>query len=197
MTTGARRGELLGIRWRDVDLDTGRLQIAQTVTILDGAAVLDTPKTRAALRTIKLPTEAVDLLREHRKRWAARKLTAGPAWHDHDLVLCTAEEKPVHPSNIGRSFQRLSKAAGLRRVRFHDLQHTHATWLIAAGHPITAVSERLGHAKVSITLDTYAHVVAKTRDHAAEAVSALLYRPDEAGEAAKGPAVAMALRLGT
>ena len=174
VTTGARRGELLGVRWRDLDLDTARLQIAQTVTTLDGAAVLDTPKTRAALRTIKLPAEAVDLLREHRKQWAARKLAAGPAWHDHDLVVCTADGKPVHPSNVGRSFQRLSKAAGVRRVRFHDLRHAHATWLLGGGLPVPVVSARLGHARASITLDTYAHVLPHMQDAAVDALGAML-----------------------
>ncbi|MDP9363622.1 MAG: site-specific integrase, partial [Chloroflexota bacterium] len=91
------------------------------------------------------------------------------------LVVCTGEGNVVNPANVDRSFARLVRAAGVQRIRFHDLRHTHATWLLAAGQPVKVVSERLGHARVSITLDTYAHVLPDMQERAVEAFGSVLF----------------------
>ena len=107
--------------------------------------------------------------------WAARKLAAAE-WADGDLVFCTGEGKPINPNNLYRNFAAIIDRAGVPTIRLHDLRHTHATLLLSAGTPIKAVSERLGHAKTSITLDTYAHVLPDMQDRAVEAIDAALLR---------------------
>jgi integrase len=186
LTTGARQGELLGLRWQDVDLVKGSLSIRQSLAMLDGKPVIQAPKSRAAVRTIGLPIETVAALKAHKARQNEERLKAGPAWADHDLVFTTPTGNPIHPSNVLRNYVKLQERAGVPRIRFHDLRHTHATWLITGGQPITSVSERLGHAKSSITLDVYAHAVAATRDGAALAVSALLFGDDDTTAAEVG-----------
>jgi len=186
LTTGARQGELLGVRWQDLDFDRATLTIRQAVAVHKGRVIIQEPKSRAALRTIALPVESVAALRAHRVRQATARLATADAYADHDLVFATALGTPVHPSNVLRAFYRLIERTGVPRITFHGLRHTHATWLIANGTPITTVSERLGHAKSSITLDTYAHVVARTRDEAALAISGLLFGPDAAPVASVG-----------
>ena len=177
LATGARQGELLGLRWEDLDLTRGTLSVRQAVAVHKGRVIFQEPKSRAAVRTIALPVEAVAALRSHRVRQATDRLALPIPYVDHDLVFATALGGPYHPSNVLRSFYKLIGRAGVPRITYHGMRHTHATWLIASGTPITTVSDRLGHAKSSITLDTYAHVVASTRDDAALAVSALLFGP--------------------
>lgn len=189
LTTGARQGELLGVRWQDLDMVKGTMAVRQSVAVYERKAIIQAPKSRAAVRTITLPPEAVAALKAHRTRQLAARLAAGPVWSDHDLVFATYAGGPIHPSNVVRSFAKIVDRAGVPRIRFHDLRHTHATWLIAGGEPIPNVSERLGHAKTSITLDTYAHVVATTRDRAAAAVGALLFGP-VTGEEEEADAIA-------
>ena len=186
LTTGARRGELLGLRWGDCDLAKGTVGVRQSVVICGNRPIIQAPKSRAGGRTVGLPPEAVAALKAHRARQNAARLAAGQVWDDHDLVFATGAGGPLNPANVVRSYARIVARAGVPRIRFHDLRHTHATWLIAGGQPITNVSERLGHAKTSITLDTYAHVVASTRDRAAEAVGALLFGPDADTDADTG-----------
>ncbi len=176
LTTGMRKGELLGLRWRDLDWERATVQVHQTVTTYKGAATIQEPKTVTARRTVRLMPEAVASLKEHRKAWATRKLAAGPLWHDTDLITCTAIGTPVHPSNVDRSFQAIIARASLRRIRFHDLRHTHATWLLTSGTPLKVVQERLGHAKPSITLDVYGHLLAGMQDEAVDRLGAMLFQ---------------------
>jgi integrase len=152
---------------------------------LKNRPVIQETKSRAAVRTIALPVEAVAALKGHKARQNAERLAIGDAWADHDLVFATPAGGPIHASNVARNFYRIVARADVPRIRFHDLPHTHSTWLIADGQPITTVSERLGHANPSITTDIYGHVVAATRDGAALAVSALLFG-DEAEPARVG-----------
>jgi integrase len=176
LTTGLRRGELLGLRWQDLELTKRTLQVAQTVTILKGAPYIQTPKSTAALRTVALPPETAEALAAHRVRQLERRLKAGGVWHDHDLVFCTGEGKPINPHNLARNYGKIIDTAGVPKIRLHDLRHTHATLLLTNGLPVKVVSERLGHAKTSITMDTYAHVLPGMQDAAADATSALLFK---------------------
>jgi integrase len=114
-------------------------------------------------------------LAKYRVVWAARQLAAAD-WADGDLVFCTGSGKPLNPNNMYRNFEAIIERAGMPRIRLHDLRHTHATLLLAAGTPIKAVSERLGHTKTSVTLDIYAHVLPDMQDRAVEAIDAALLR---------------------
>lgn len=173
LKTGLRRGELLGVRWQDLDLDRGTLTVQQTIGVLAGAPHVKLPKTDAGRRVVRLSADVVAALKEHRKAQVERQLAA-EAWAEGDLVFCTGEGKPLNPNNLYRNYDALIAGAGVPRIRLHDLRHTHATLLLAAGTPIKAVSERLGHSKTSITLDTYAHVLPDMQDRAVDAIDAAL-----------------------
>lgn len=174
---GMRRGEALGLRWRDVGWERGTVHISQTVApdkANKGAALIqDRTKTHAGARSVRLSPDTLEALREHRSRWLERRLAA-TTWTDHDLIVCTGIGTPVNPNNVSRSFDGLVKRAGLRRIRVHDLRHTSATLLLLAGTPAKIVSERLGHASVGITLDLYSHVSPHMQDDAALAISRVL-----------------------
>jgi integrase len=175
LSTGLRRGELLGLRWSDLEVERGMLTVRQTVAILAGAPSIQPPKSDAARRAVKLSADAVSALATHRVRQVAARLQA-PTWEDHDLIFCTSSGRPLNPNNLYRNYEAIVAAGGVPRIRLHDLRHTHATLLLQAGTPIKAVSERLGHAKTSITLDTYAHVLPQMQDHAVEAIDAALFQ---------------------
>lgn len=173
-TTGMRRGELLGLRWRDLDLDAARASIVQT--LIDGptAPQLSEPKTDHGRRSLALDGGTVAVLRAHRKAQAAEKLALGPAYEDHELVFCREDGVPLWPRTFSRTFDRLVKGAELPRIRFHDLRHGHATLSLQAGIHPKVVSERLGHANIGITLDTYSHAVPAMQEDAAAKVAALI-----------------------
>ncbi|MDP9363206.1 MAG: site-specific integrase [Chloroflexota bacterium] len=175
-TTGLRRGELLGVRWRDLDLDRRTLTVRQCVVLWRGAPMIQHPKSAASRRTVKLLPETAVALRSHRLRQTERRWRAGTLWHDNDLVFCTGEGKPLNPNNLLRAYKAVIGKASVPNIRFHDLRHTHATLLLRAGQPVKVVSERLGHAKTSITLDTYAHVLPDMQDGAVEKLGEILFR---------------------
>lgn len=176
-TTGVRRGEALGLRWRDIDLERGTATIAQLIVPKAGAPLIQEPKTNAGRRSLRLLPATIAALKAHRTAWLARKLAAPPElWEDYDLVFCTAIGRPLNPNNIARNFQGIVRAADPPRIRVHDLRHTHATLLLAEGTPVHVVSKRLGHAATSITVDTYAHVLAGQDEAAVVAFDRLLER---------------------
>jgi integrase len=157
--TGMRRGEILGLRWRDCDLERGTVSIQQTVYKSNNEILIQEPKTKGSKRTITLPDYAISCLKKHRVRQNEYKLRLGSAYTDHDLVMANWNGTPVDPADINKDFAYAIKKAGLPRIRFHDLRHTHATILLRLGENPKVVSERLGHAEVGITLDTYSHVL--------------------------------------
>jgi len=175
LSTGLRKGECLGVRWADIDWDARTLAVRQCVTTLAGRAHVQAPKTASARRAVKLPAETMAVLRAHRADQNARRLHLGAIWQDHDLVFPNETGGVLHPSNVQRAFAAILRGADVPKVRIHDLRHAHATWLLLAGQPIKAVSERLGHARTSITLDTYAHTLPDTQDGAADAAGELLF----------------------
>jgi integrase len=177
LTCGLRRGEALGLRWGDVDLDAGRLTIRQTLIEVNGRLEFSQPKTSNARRTLHLATDAVAVLTGHQARQAADREYALDAWQDQDLVFTTAIGTPVHPRNLVRSFDRLCTIAGVPRIRVHDLRHTHASLALRRGVPVEVVSERLGHHDAAITLSIYRHVFEGERKEAALSLNDLLATP--------------------
>jgi integrase len=173
LTTGMRRGEILALRWREIDLDARTLSVTQTLEETKAALAFKAPKTERSRRTITLPPLTVTILRRHRAAQAAVRLKAGPAYTDRDLVCCSPVGEPLHPHLVSRAFADLAKRQGFR-VRFHDLRHTHISHLLAAGvHPKVA-SERAGHASISITLDVYSHLIPGMQEDAANRIDAAL-----------------------
>ena len=173
--TGMRRGELLGLRWRDVDMAAGVAHVQQTAQRIDGTGwVFRQPKTRLSRRGVAFSPETVRMLSAHRKAQLAARLLAGSAWQDFDLVFSSALGTPLEPGTIRRTWRRVLVTAGVGHVRWHDLRHAHATLMLASGVHPKVVSERLGHASVSITLDTYSHVLPGLQSAAAAQLDALL-----------------------
>jgi integrase len=175
--TGARQGELLGLQWSDLDLDAGALTIQRTLlqTTRGGIPAYAPPKTAKSRRTIALPEEAVDALRQHRQQQLADRLTLGSDYAGNNLVFATALGTPLLHSNVHRSFKAALTRAGLAQtVRFHDLRHAHATSLRAGGIDLKTVSERLGHSNIGITGDLYTHAVAQADRDAATMLQTLI-----------------------
>jgi integrase len=157
--------------------ERGTAHIVQTVAAdksnRGAAFIQDRAKTKAASRTVRLTAETLAVLREHLIAQNQRR-SQSDTWHDNDLIVCTSYGTPVNPNNVSRSFQALVRASGVRRIRVHDLRHTHASLLLRAGVSAKVVSERLGHASIAITLDTYSHVLPDMQDAAADAMSAIV-----------------------
>lgn len=168
IAVGLRRGEALGLKWSDIDLDTAVLRVRRALVYVDGDLRFVDPKTSRSRRTIPLPAVSVQALKEHRRRQAAERLTAGPAWHDQDLVFASATGGPMDPNNFGRYFRALCDRAGIGRVRVHDLRHTCASLLLAQNFHPRVVMETLGHSGIAITMDTYSHVLPVLQRDAAD-----------------------------
>jgi integrase len=174
VTTGMRQGELLGLRWRDVDLETCTLQIRGSMQATpDGLRIME-PKTAGSRRQVALSKQPIDALRRHRVAQAEERLRIGAAWENSELVFATEAGRPITASGLRRVFEPLLKRADLPRMRFHDLRHTSATLLLGRGVHPKVVSEMLGHTRISTTLDLYSHVSMTMQQQAAEAFDAIL-----------------------
>ncbi|GGN81419.1 hypothetical protein GCM10011579_067960 [Streptomyces albiflavescens] len=159
LRTGLRKGELLGLRWEDLDLDGGTATIHRSLqrTRSQGLTVLNT-KTLASERRIALPTECLSSLNIHQEQQQEERQAAGTGWTDNGLVFTTPNGKPLDPTNATRRFRRLLESAGLRAIRFHDLRHSTATLLLEQGIDLVVIKELLGHAHIGVTAGVYAHV---------------------------------------
>ncbi len=177
ISTGLRQGELLALRWRDVDLDTRTLSVRATLQRTADGLVLAETKTARSRRQVMLTDAAVAALRRHRVSQAQERLRLGSAWEDGDLVFANEVGGAVEASNLlRRSFRPLLKAAGLPTIRFHDLRHTAATLLLGRGVHPKIVSEMLGHSQIAVTLDTYSHVTPSMQRDATRAMDEVLAR---------------------
>lgn len=172
--TGMRRGELVALRWTDIDVPRRRLTINQAATVVDGVELVSAPKTRRSRRVIDLDPATVEALQQHRSRQREQHLALGVTATASDRVFTGDLGEPLRPNSVGQAFQRLVRTAGVPTIRLHDLRHTHASHLLMAGINVKVVSERLGHASVSFTLDTYGHVMPGQQAEAAAAAAALL-----------------------
>jgi integrase len=160
VTTGMRRGEILALRWSDIDFGERSLQVRRTVNRAGKYGLLENaPKTEKSKRRIMLPQFVLDVLIEHRARQDAIRLKADLTWQDHNLVFSTDAGNFVEGANLDRRFKRLLKEAGLPDMRFHDLRHSAATILLGRGVHPKLVQELLGHSQMSITMDRYSHVL--------------------------------------
>jgi integrase len=174
LAVGLRQGEALGLRWGDIDLNSGTLRVRSALQWLYGKPHFVEPKTERSRRSIALPRVAIDALRPHRTRQFEERLIAGSSWQEHGLVFATTVGSPIHPRNLVRHFHRTLEKAGLPKKRFHDLRHTCASLLLAQGVQPRVVMEILGHSQISLTMDTYSHVIPALTREAANHMDAIL-----------------------
>ena len=178
---GLRRGELLGLRWQDIDLTAGVLHVRQTlVRVCTHAAgtktrlVFQEPKTETSRRAVPLPEVCLAALRHHKARQAEGRLLLGQAYQKHGLVFAQADGTPIDPRRINLYFTQALKRAGLPAIRLHDARHTYATWMLEQGVSPKVVQTMLGHSSISITLDVYSHVSLALEKQAAATLNAAL-----------------------
>jgi integrase len=174
ITTGMRRGELLGLRWEDIDLATGQVHIRQTRIVINNAVVLSEPKTESGERELWLDAATLAALRTHRARQGREKLLVGPRWVDSGLVFTRPDGQGIHPQRFSAWFQQRTRAAGLPPIRLHDVRHSYATAGLLAGIDNKIMSERLGHADPYFTAKTYQKVLKEMDQAAAETVAAVI-----------------------
>lgn len=159
-TTGMRRGELLGLRWSDIDLEVGTATVRQIRTVARYAVLTLTPKTDKGARTISLDPQTVLGLRAYRVAQMEERLLVGPAYLDTGDVVFTKEDGSfIHPERFSSWFKQVCRRSGLPSVRLHDIRHSYVTALLAAGVPLKIVSQRVGHASPMVTLAIYQHVL--------------------------------------
>jgi integrase len=175
-TTGARRGELLALRWaEDVDLEAGKLRIHHTLNEVAGEVVVGEPKTKRGRRTISLDPATIAVLKRHRTAQKAEHLAAGPKWRESGYVFTDELGRRLHPGYVSRRFTQLVKASELPLVTLHGLRHSFATIaLVERRLPVSMVSSRLGHKDVSVTLKIYAHVFEEHDEEAALDVASVV-----------------------
>jgi integrase len=172
--TGLRRGELLALRWADIDLETGQLSVKQSLEQTKAGLAFKQPKTSRSRRTLALPQLGIDALKKHKATQAAHRLNLGPVYQYHGLVFPREDGRPWKPDRFSSAFAAQVRRSGAAHVRLHDLQHTHATHLLRQGVNPKVVSERLGHSTVAFTLDVYSHVLPGMQDDAARRIDAAL-----------------------
>jgi integrase len=171
-----RRGELAGLAWRDVDLETGTVIVRRArVKVASDDVRVGSPKTAGSQRRVELDEETTATLAAWRARQETERAEWPGAWPDHDLVFTSQDGSGLHPDFFSRAFRAHAKRAGLPRIRLHDLRHTHATLMLAAGTPVKIVSERLGHSTPAFTMAVYQHVLPGQQR---EAVQRLANRPE-------------------
>jgi integrase len=174
LSCGLRRGEVLALRWEDVDLERGIIAINHTLAKVKGGWTLLEPKTPTSRRVVKLPAFAVEALRQHRLLQLREQYTAGPAWHDGHFVFTTQVGTPIDGNNMHHAYKAHLRRAGLPSISFHALRHSAATLMLALGVPPKVVAEMLGHSRIGVTMDTYSHVLPHLQEEAAAKMDGLL-----------------------
>lgn len=167
--TGMRRSELLALRWSDIDLYLCQVSVNRTLHRLrDGSLIFQTPKTAKGRRTVALTPSASIMMREYKEKQEADKKVVGIHLEESNFVFSDVEDRPMLPDTISRAWAKLASKAGLKGIRLHDARHTHASIMLKQGIHPKIVQERLGHASIQVTLDTYSHVAPGMQQKAAE-----------------------------
>ncbi len=173
VVAGLRRGELVGLRWIDVDLGGGAIRVAQQVVQLGTQLHVGPPKTRSGERLIAVDPATTALLAAHREQQHGERIAWGAGWHETGHVFTYPDGRVLQPGYVTQKFRRDAERAGLPSIRFHGLRHTSASLALAAGVPMKVVSDRLGHSTTTITADLYSHVLPAVARDAADAIGAL------------------------
>ncbi len=174
VTTGARRGELLGLTWLGFSTEKRTLTISQQVSPTRGGPTIAEVKTKGSLRTVSIDDETVTSLEAHRERQLAERDLAADAYDDRDLIFCDELGRPINPQRLTEKFGAARKAADIRPGRLHDVRHSHASHLLTRGVPVHNVSARLGHSSPMVTMSVYAHVLPRSDEQAAQVMAEVL-----------------------
>lgn len=169
--TGMRMGEVLGLRWRDVDFDNRTFTIRQTLVLKEGEATYSLEpraKTKSSKATFVVPQRLIDMLKDHKKLIETDKQKYAKSYCDNELVVCTRYGTPLFPANFRKYFKHTIELLDLPHIRFHDLRHTHATFLISSGVNPKIVQERLRHQNIKTTLGTYSHALPQMHNDAVD-----------------------------
>lgn len=176
--TGMRRGEVLGLPWRHVDLDAARLVVDQQILSVEYGTHIADVKTTNSRRTVDLDPRTVAVLRTWRRQQLEQQMSTGRR-DDDGLVFSRPDGRPIHPDFFSQSWDRLVRKSKMRRIRLHDLRHTHASILLKAGVPVKVVSERLGHSSPAFTMTVYQHVLPGMQADAAMSFSTAVFGVEE------------------
>lgn len=166
--TGMRRGEVLGLRWKDVDLQQGKISVVQNLIYDEDGFRFGDLKTTGSSRLISVDPNVCAELKSYKAQQNQFKLALGSGYTDLDLLFCREDGRPIYPRTLSDIFNRIIKKADVPKIRFHDLRHTHATLLLKLGENPKIVSERLGHVSIKTTMDTYSHVTPDMQESAAK-----------------------------
>lgn len=174
-STGMRKGEIIALRWKDIDFHSNILMVRQGMAKTENGKQPREPKTKSSIRPITLPELVIGALLEHKHKQEQEK--KNPSYKDHGFVIQTSKGTPLSDRNLSRTWYRLVEGADLPMIRFHDLRHTHSSLLLEAGENIKVISERLGHASSQITMDVYSHLLPNMQAGAAVKVQKILEEP--------------------
>jgi integrase len=178
---GLRRGEALALTWDDVDFDTGQVRVWRSLQRVDGHLQFVPPKSASSHRLVQAPASLLLALKAHKVRQLEEQIALGPDWPDTRLIFTSTTGTPLEPRNVNRRWEEMRTKAGLPKVRLHDLRHTYGSLMLGQGVQPHVVKELMGHSQISVTLNTYAHVLSESRTAAAAAMETAITRPLVAG----------------
>ncbi|WP_424768341.1 tyrosine-type recombinase/integrase [Paenibacillus sp. sgz302251] len=174
LTTGMRQGEILGLRWMDVDFDRNMISVRQTLSH-NGKEIIHGAKTATSIRTISFDSHTATVLQKHMRTVRREMLALGKPFDREDLVVCNGLGTKANPRNINRIWYKLLEKSELKKITFHDLRHTHASLLLKNNTHPKVVSERLGHSSIKITIDLYSHLFPNMQEEAAAELAKMLF----------------------
>lgn len=164
---GLRRGELLALKWQDIDFDNCKVKIRNNLVQVGNEIIIKEPKTESSIREIELPTTIIQLLKKERKKYIEKKMRLGKEFNDNDLIICKKNGDPFKPHSFTNKFRRFLARNNLKTIRLHDLRHTNATLMLKYGINPKVAQQRLGHSSISTTMDVYSHVITEVEKEAA------------------------------
>lgn len=174
ISTGMRKGEILALKWEDIDFANSRLTVRRSYVRGYKGFMFQEPKTTAGIRNILLPDQTVQSIKKHKINQNVERLKAGRHYQEFGLVFPTCTGKPMNPQQLDEAWNKAIKHSKLPKIRFHDLRHTHASLLLKSGVHAKVISERLGHSNTSITMNVYSHLLPGMQEQAANKINSMI-----------------------